>query len=237
MLNETISNNCTYATCSVNEYGQLEYIPSLAGNMLYLSIFTLCLICQLVFGIHYRTWGYMLGMLGGLVLEILGYIARVQLHYDAFSEHKFTNYVIGTTIGPAFFSMSIYLCLARIMYICGIELSSIGPRTITAIFVCCDLVSIVLQALGGSLSVTAKTIQQHNKGIHITIAGLSSQVGSMVIFIGFVAMSPGSGGLSHPKSTRSRNLYARRFSSADLCLVNYPIGPTRPHLLLSTNDI
>ena len=184
MLNETISNNCTYATCSVNEYGQLEYIPSLAGNMLYLSIFTLCLICQLVFGIHYRTWGYMLGMLGGLVLEILGYIARVQLHYDAFSEHKFTNYVIGTTIGPAFFSMSIYLCLARIMYICGIELSSIGPRTITAIFVCCDLVSIVLQALGGSLSVTAKTIQQHNKGIHITIAGLSSQVGSMVIFIG-----------------------------------------------------
>jgi hypothetical protein len=184
MLNETISNNCTYATCSVKEYGQLEYIPSLAGNMLYLSIFALCLLCQLVLGIRHRTWGYMIGMFGGLVLEILGYVARVQLHYDVFSEHKFTNYVIGTTIGPAFFSMSIYLCLARIMYICGIELSSMGPRTITAIFVCCDLLSIVLQALGGSLSVTAKTIQQHNKGIHITIAGLSSQVGSMIIFIG-----------------------------------------------------
>ena len=183
MLNQTFVETCTYATCSVKEYGQLEYIPSLAGNVFYLSIFALSLLGQCILGIRYRTWGYMFGMFGGLALEILGYIARIQLHYDVFSQQKFTNYVIGTTIAPAFFAMSIYLCLARIIFVYGNDLSPLRPYIITITFVCCDVVSILLQAIGGSTTATANTLKQHNNGVHITIAGLVSQVVSMTVFV------------------------------------------------------
>lgn len=55
MYNQTFVDSCTYATCSVEEYGQIRYIPSLAGNLFYLSIFGLCLLCQFILGIRYKS--------------------------------------------------------------------------------------------------------------------------------------------------------------------------------------
>jgi hypothetical protein len=122
-------------------------------------------------------------MFGGLVLEILGYVGRIQLHYNVFSQHKFVNYVIGTSIGPAFFSASIYLCLARIISVFGTDLSPLKPRTITCVFIFCDFTSILLQSLGGSIVANASTLDNHQLGIHIMIAGLASQVASMTIYV------------------------------------------------------
>jgi hypothetical protein len=183
MLNQTFVETCTYATCSVKEYGQMSYIPTLAGNAFFLGVFGFALLCQCILGIRYRTWGYLFGMFGGLVLEILGYVSRIQLHYNVFSQHKFANYVIGTSIGPAFFSASIYLCLARIISVFGTDLSPLKPRTITCVFIFCDFTSILLQTLGGSITANANTLNSHQLGIHIMIAGLASQVASMTVYV------------------------------------------------------
>ena len=161
----------------------MRYIPTLAGNVFFLALFGLALLWQCILAIRYRTWGYLFGMFGGLVLEILGYVGRVQLHYNVFSEPKFVNYLIGTSIGPAFFSASIYLCLARIISVFGTHLSPLKPRTITCIFIFCDFVSILLQTLGGSITGSATTLDKHQLGIHIMIAGLASQVASMTIYV------------------------------------------------------
>jgi RTA1 like protein len=183
MLNQTFVETCTYATCSVEEYGQMSYIPTLAGNAFFLVMFSLALLCQCILGIRYRTWGYLSGMFGGLALEILGYVSRIQLHYNVFSQHKFANYVIGTSIGPAFFSASIYLCLARIISVFGPDLSPLKPRTITWVFILCDFTSILLQSLGGAITANASTLNSHQLGIHIMIAGLASQVASMTVYV------------------------------------------------------
>jgi hypothetical protein len=44
---------------------------------------------QVFFGIRYRTWGFLGCLIGGLILEILGYVARVQLHYNPFRKGPF----------------------------------------------------------------------------------------------------------------------------------------------------
>jgi hypothetical protein len=79
---------CTIDTCSL-KYANFEYIPNLAGNIIYLAIFGILLIPQIFFGIKYKTWGYMAGMLGGLLLEIIGYVGRVQLHDNPFKFDPF----------------------------------------------------------------------------------------------------------------------------------------------------
>jgi hypothetical protein len=38
----------------------VSYLPSLPGNALYAAIFAGCLVVQLVLGIRYRTWGFMI---------------------------------------------------------------------------------------------------------------------------------------------------------------------------------
>jgi hypothetical protein len=90
-LNGTILSDaslCTLDTCSLI-YANFNYIPNLAGNIVYLAVFGLLIVPQLYFGIRYRTWGYMAGMLGGLLLEIIGYVGRVQLHFNPFPFNPF----------------------------------------------------------------------------------------------------------------------------------------------------
>jgi hypothetical protein len=38
---------------------------------------------------HYRTWGFLVDMVGGIVLEIVVYIGRIQMHYSPFIEGPF----------------------------------------------------------------------------------------------------------------------------------------------------
>ena len=79
---------CTLDICPI-EYAQISYQPSLGGNIAYAVILGLILIAQLGLGIRYKTWGFMVGMVGGLVLEVVGYAGRVMLHYNPFKFDPF----------------------------------------------------------------------------------------------------------------------------------------------------
>jgi hypothetical protein len=80
--------NCTLSTCSLSN-AEIYYLPSLGGNGFYIGIFSLALVSQIIFGLWYRTWGFMVGLFCGLVLEIVGYAARVQMHYNPFPKGPF----------------------------------------------------------------------------------------------------------------------------------------------------
>lgn len=90
------------------------------------------------------------------------------------------RYIICLTIGPAFFSAAIYLCLARIVVIYGENLSRVRPRTYTITFITCDLIALVLQATGGGFANSRDT---STMGTHIMIAGLAFQVASLLLFL------------------------------------------------------
>lgn len=79
---------CTLALCPLS-LAQVHYVPSLAGNALYTAIFVLVLALQLFLGIRYKTWGFMVGMCSGIILEVIGYIARIQMHSNPFRENPF----------------------------------------------------------------------------------------------------------------------------------------------------
>lgn len=71
------------------------------------------------------------------------------------------------------------------MVVYGEHISRIAPRTYAIIFVCCDLLSLILQAAGGAITATADKDQPDlsDTGINIMIAGLASQVASLAAFI------------------------------------------------------
>ena len=174
---------CTYSACPLDVFGQLHYRPSLGGNVLYVTFFGLGLLANIGLVFKYRTWGYLVAIIGGAGLEIVGYVGRIMLWQDDFNNNYFIIYLVGLTIGPAFFSAAIYLCLARIIAIYGHGLSWFTPRFITCFFVASDLVSLILQAAGGAMASLAGSQSQAQLGINLMIAGLSTQVASMVVFV------------------------------------------------------
>lgn len=92
------------------------------------------------------------------------------------------RYLILLTIAPCFLTAAIYLSLSRIILIYGEPLARFKPRTYTIIFICCDIFSLVLQAIGGALADIADTHELEQTGIDIMIAGLSFQVVSLTVF-------------------------------------------------------
>jgi hypothetical protein len=193
--------SCTLASCSLKN-AQVQYDPSLGGNAFYVSIFALAIFVQALLGIQYRTWSFLAGMFCGLILETVGYAARIQMHFNPFTKGPFvmlvldcilfdspvnTNdnfrYLVALTIGPTFFTASIYLCLARIIVVFGEHLSRFKPRTYTVSFITSDVISLLLQAVGGAIASGADTYEKKQHGIHIMVAGLAFQVASLVIFM------------------------------------------------------
>lgn len=80
----TLSNS----SCSLLN-AQVEYQPNLGGNAFFISVFGLAILFQILFGVWFRTWGFMVGLFCGLVLEIVGYAARVQMHFNPFTKGPF----------------------------------------------------------------------------------------------------------------------------------------------------
>ncbi|KID59619.1 RTA-like protein, partial [Metarhizium hybridum] len=132
---------CNVDTCSLS-YAQVQYQPSESGNLAYLIIFAVLLLAQSVLGIIYRTWGFSIAMVLGLVLEVIGYVGRLQMHNDPFKMNPFLIYLICLTIGPAFLSAAIYLSLSRLIAVHGAYLARFAPRTYTIIFVTCVYLSL-----------------------------------------------------------------------------------------------
>ena len=82
------TNQCTLALCPL-EYAFVHYDPSLAGNAFFAGLFGLLLLGQIGLGIRYKTWSFMFGMCLGLVLEVVGYVGRILMHNDPFSDNNF----------------------------------------------------------------------------------------------------------------------------------------------------
>lgn len=87
-----VQNDCTLDTCPI-ELAEILYDPSLGGNALYLAIFAILVPIQAYLGIRYRTWAFFGVVTAGLILEIIGYVARVQLHFNPFRWEPFVMYV------------------------------------------------------------------------------------------------------------------------------------------------
>ncbi|KAJ8097170.1 RTA1 like protein-domain-containing protein [Lipomyces tetrasporus] len=182
--NDTIpTEDCTLETCPL-EQGLLNYLPNVGANAFFAAWFGVLLILQIFHVAKYRTWGYFVAMFSGLLLEILGYVGRIQMHSNPFTMSSYLLYLVCLTIAPAFFGAAVYLCLSRIIVVYGESISRFKPRTYTLAFIGCDFLSLVLQGAGGGLASTAANSDSSTEtGRNIMMGGLAFQVVATLMFM------------------------------------------------------
>lgn len=120
------------------------------------------------------------------LIRRVGYVGRLFLHDDPFSDIGFKLNMVLLTIAPAFLTAAIYLTLKQATVVFGVELSRIRPTWYLYIFVTCDAMSMLLQGAGGAISAIAEEKQLLDNGVDIMIAGLVFQVFSLLVFLGLV---------------------------------------------------
>lgn len=163
-------------------------MPDLGGTVFLLALFALLFLANIPLGILRKTWGFMIGMVMGCGLEVAGYTGRFLQRTLPFEQTNFLLNIICLTIGPAFLTASIYLCLARIIVVYGKGNARFKPPLYTITFMVADFLSLVLQGAGGGLASTADPDSDGQKaGINIMIAGLVLQVASLTVYIALCA--------------------------------------------------
>ncbi|KAI2776588.1 parasitic phase-specific protein PSP-1 [Daldinia loculata] len=174
---------CTLDTCPI-EWTVYGYRPSLAANITFIALFGLGGILHAILGFRRKTWWFMGCMIVCSINACIGYGGRVWLYYEPFSFDAFLMQMICITIGPVWYCAATYVILGQTITYFAPSLSRVKPIFFYFGFVTCDVISLVLQAAGGTLSSTSSG--SNHVGTDLALAGLAFQVATIVTFCSFL---------------------------------------------------
>lgn len=125
--------DCTIDTCSIDS-SYYFYRVSLSANVAFLVLFSISLIGFVAtYAFTRRAFAFTFAMTSGVILEVIGYVGRIQSHQNQWKQDGFLMQIVCLTIAPAFMAGGLYLCLRRIVYAFGPENSRIAPESYTRI--------------------------------------------------------------------------------------------------------
>jgi hypothetical protein len=128
-------------------------------------------------------WWLVVLVLGGIT-EIVGYSARIYSWTNDADLNAFLAQTVTLIIAPSFFSAALYVVFGQIIGMVGRQYSLLAPKWYTLIFVIADLISLIVQAVGGGqAAVAAQTNSDTTNGTHIMIAGICWQMFSMSVYV------------------------------------------------------
>ncbi|KAH6887039.1 RTA1 like protein-domain-containing protein [Thelonectria olida] len=164
-----------------NGIGGINFTPVLAANALFLTTYTILLLMHLLIAVRFwSTYGYSIGMTGGVLLELLGYVAKVQLSHNRSNKNAYIMYIIGLTLGPTFLSSSLYLGISTLQrHDPSAPFARISPNAFATLFILGDFLCLCLIGCGGSL---AAIYAWNPIGVNLMIVGLALQVLFTMVF-------------------------------------------------------
>jgi hypothetical protein len=128
-------------------------------------------------------WWLVVLVIGGIT-EIIGYTARIYSWSDDTNLNAFLAQTVTLIIAPAFFSAALYVVFGQIINIVGRQYSILGTKWYIVIFVTADLISLIVQAVGGGqAAVATETNSDSSNGTHIMVAGICWQMLSMSVYV------------------------------------------------------
>ncbi|BFZ62259.1 hypothetical protein YB2330_003347 [Saitoella coloradoensis] len=170
------------------------YVPSLGAGIAFLVLFGLSALVHLVQMCWKRTWWTSVFVIGAIA-EILGWSARTWSARCPYNSTAFLMQISTLIIAPTFFTAGIYIILGRLITLASStpdsgekrKLSIITPKMYLWIFCTCDILSLVIQAIGGGMaSGEANKIGGNTKpGTDVMVAGIVFQLATITIFCYF----------------------------------------------------
>ncbi|CAK9779551.1 RTA1-domain-containing protein [Cutaneotrichosporon oleaginosum] len=160
------------------------YVPALPNVIAYLAVFSLLTLTHLGLGIKYKYYSAIVTMVAGGLLEVIGWAGRLWSNQSLLNWNPFIMQICCLILGPVFFSAWDYTILGFCIKVLGPQYSLIGPNWYLIIFIIADIISLVLQAVGGGgAAVQAQRFEDTTSNTRIMLAGILFQLGTTTIFL------------------------------------------------------
>jgi len=164
------------------------YVPWRAAGITYCVLFGLSMLVHIYQTIRTRAWWTVVFAIGALT-ELIGWGARTWSSECPYNSNAFLMQICTLIIAPTFFTAGLYVILGRIIQLSGSEksrsISPISPGTYLWIFCTVDIISLVIQAVGGGMAAVAFSevpTGDTKTGTNIMVAGIDFQLGSVAVF-------------------------------------------------------
>lgn len=116
------------------------------------------------------------------------FLSSSMMHNNPWDDVGFKIQIVCLIIAPSFLAAGIYLTLKHIVMALGPEHSRLKPRLYTWIFISCDALSIVIQAVGGGIAASSDGSAADTGG-NIMVAGIAIQVATMYAMLPSLSLS------------------------------------------------
>ncbi|KAL3470840.1 RTA1 like protein-domain-containing protein [Aspergillus californicus] len=181
-VRQEIQNGCH---ALIEGYGtSYGYAPSLAAGIVFLVLFGLTMIGHTVQMVWKRTWWCAVFAIGSLT-EVIGWAGRTWSADCPYNGNAFLMQITTLIIAPTFYTAGVYILLGRLIVLLGRDSSVLSPKVYLWIFVTCDVISLVVQAVGGAMASTESNKENGNTavGTNIMVAGIIFQMASITVFV------------------------------------------------------
>ncbi|KDQ09238.1 hypothetical protein BOTBODRAFT_37144 [Botryobasidium botryosum FD-172 SS1] len=168
------------ATSSGQDGHDLEspynYVPTLWVCATLLALFAFSGLLHLIQAIWTRKWWLLPTLVLCAIGEIIGWSGRLWSSKNVLLGTPFLIQISTTIIAPSFMSAALFVTLGHLVTRLGPQYSRLGPKLYTIIFCTVDLISLVVQAVGGGLASSADTHEGAENGGHIMLGGIIIQM-------------------------------------------------------------
>ncbi|TFK33586.1 RTA1 like protein-domain-containing protein [Crucibulum laeve] len=159
------------------------YVPTQWVTIMFVVLFSISALVHTGQLIYFRTWWMIPTVIlcGGL--EILGWSARLWSSISPQMSNPFTIQITATIIGPTPLVAANFIILGRIIRRLGPAYSRLSPRWYARLFLGCDIISLVIQAVGGAMaSIAGGNNEDPAPGGHIMLGGIIFQMVTITIY-------------------------------------------------------
>ncbi|GAA5918101.1 hypothetical protein JCM1841_005254 [Sporobolomyces salmonicolor] len=178
-----MSSSATVAKSSYDNdrYG---YTPSIAMCAVFLALYALSMVVHLGQTFKARRYWWMLLMPVGCLLELVGWAMRAYSHSDPSARSPYIGQLALLVIAPTFFSAALYWSLGLIIADVAPTRCWLSAKWFKALFLTADVISLVIQAVGGGMAGSAgDDVEKLKNGSNIMLAGIAVQLAVMVLFV------------------------------------------------------
>ncbi|KAI0837055.1 RTA1-domain-containing protein [Hypoxylon sp. FL0890] len=175
------ANNCQKDPIPGFDY-PYGYRPSLAAGIVFCVLFGIAFFGHTFQTIRLRRWTSALLTIGALT-ELIGWAGRTWSSECPYNRNAFLMQITTLIIGPVFFTAALYVLLGMFIEVLGREYSLLSARMYTIVFMTCDIISLVVQAVGGAMASMASGDGNDTKlGTNIMVTGVLFQLAAMTVF-------------------------------------------------------
>lgn len=114
--------------------------------------------------------------------ELIGWASRTWAAKCPYNHDAFLSQIVTLIIAPVFFSAALYVLLGKLIRDLGRASSILSAKWYTIIFCTCDVVSLIIQAVGGAMASMADTNEEQDRGTDIMEGGIGFQLATMTLF-------------------------------------------------------